>query len=326
MRRFPAIIFSALLAIASCGAWGQTTELATGPMSLVVPYPAGGPSDITARIVAPAIARTLQREVVVENIGGATGGIAIQKILNAPADGRLIYQGSQNELIIPPLTIKSVRYQPSDLEIVHPITTTRLVLVTRKGLPVQNLSEFVAHAKASGTPLSYGSPGVGSLYHLIPERMAKLSGVKYNHIPYKGTAPMMQDLIGDRLDFAVIAFTTTMLASVQAGHYRIIANMSSDKPKELASLPSVSDVEAFRTVDYASNAGYFVKKGTPVAIKSQLNRALGEAFDGAVATSLEADGRLVHRRMSLADSEAFYKAEIAKYERIIAETGFKPLD
>jgi tripartite-type tricarboxylate transporter receptor subunit TctC len=85
-------------------------------------------------------------------------------------------------------------------------------------------------------------------------------------------------------------------------------------------------VDVFKTVDYASTAGYFVRKGTPAAIKAQLNRALGEAFDGQVATSLEADGRLVHRRMSLADAEAFYRNEIAKYERIIAETGFKPLD
>lgn len=324
MRRLPSLLLCALLAAASFATLAQTAP--AGPVTLIVPYPAGGPSDVTARIVGPAVARRLQTEVIVENIGGATGGIAIQKMLSAAADGRLLYQGSQNELIIPPMTVKSVRYQPTDLEIIHPITTTRLVLVIRKGLPVKDLAEFVAYTKSSPTPLSYGSPGVGSLYHLIPERMAKLTGTKYNHIPYKGTAPMMQDLIGDRLDFGVIAFTPSLIASVQAGHYRIIANMSRDKPKELASLPSASDIEAFKTVDYASNAGYFVRKGTPVALKTQLNRALGEAFDGAVATQLEADGRLVHRRMSLADAEAFYKTEIAKYERIIAETGFQPLD
>lgn len=300
-----------------------------GPVSLVVPYPAGGGSDVTARIVAGPISKELGAEVVVENVAGASGGIAIQKALAAPADGRLIYQGSQSELIIPPLTIKSVKHKPTDLEIVHPVTTTRLVLVVRKGLPAATLQDFVALARqrSASEPLSYGSSGIGSLYHLIPEAMGKLANVNFNHIPYKGAAPMMQDLIGDRVDFTVMAYSTTMIASVQAGHYRIIANISKDKPKELAQLPSVSDLDMFKTVDYASNAGYFVRKGTPIAIKLQLNKAIGGAMSTpAVYNALEADGRLVHRRMSLEDAEANYKAEIAKYERVIVQTGFQPLD
>jgi tripartite-type tricarboxylate transporter receptor subunit TctC len=294
-----------------------------------VPSPAGGGSDVTARIVAGPIAKELGAEVVVENVAGASGGIAIQKVMAAPADGRIIYQGSQSELIIPPLTIKSVKHKPADLEIVHPITTTRLVLVVRKNLPANNLQEFVALARqrSASEPLSYGSSGIGSLYHLIPEAMAKLAHVTLNHIPYKGAAPMMQDLIGDRVDFTVMAYSTTMNASVQAGHYRIIANMSKDKPKELVQLPSISDLDMFKTVDYASNAGYFVRKGTPSAIKLQLNRAIGGAMSTpAVYNALEADGRLVHRRMSLEDAEAYYRSEVAKYERVITQTGFQPLD
>ncbi|MBN9426312.1 MAG: tripartite tricarboxylate transporter substrate binding protein [Burkholderiales bacterium] len=299
------------------------------PVSLVVPYPAGGGSDITARIVAGPIGKALGADVIVENIAGATGAIAIQKVLNSAADGRMLYQGSQNELIIPPLTIKSVRFKPNDLEIVHPITTTRLVLVVRKSFPAKNLQEFVELGKRQSAtqPLSYGSAGIGSLYHLIPERMANLAGVKYTHVPYKGAAPMMQDLIGDRIDFTVMAFSTSMLASVKAGHYRIIANMSTDKPRELADLPSISEASVFKGVDYASNAAYYVRKGTPADIKQRLNRAIDEALSTkAVIDALEADGRIVLRNKSLADSEAFYRDEIAKYDRIVAETGFQPID
>lgn len=148
----------------------------TGPLSLVVPYPAGGASDITARIVSQPLGGQLDKTVVVENIGGATGSIAAQKILNGPANGRMLYQGSQNELILPALTIKRTRYQPDDFEIVHPVTTTRLVLVVRKGLPVNTLQEFIdlSRARSASDPLTYGSPGAGSLYHLISDAMAKL--------------------------------------------------------------------------------------------------------------------------------------------------------
>ncbi|MGE0798065.1 MAG: Bug family tripartite tricarboxylate transporter substrate binding protein [Lautropia sp.] len=322
-----------LLAGLLAGAFALATPMPapaqSGPVSLVVPYPAGGPSDVTARLVASAVAKTLGADVIVENVAGATGAIAIQKVIAAPADGRLLYQGSQNELIIPPLTVKSVRFTPDDLEIVYPITTTRLVLAVRSALPARTLEEFVALARqrAASAPLSYGSPGVGSLYHLIPERMARLAGAQFNHVPYKGTAPMMQDLIGDRIDFTVMAFSTALLPQLAAKQFRVIAHLSADKPAALRELPSVSELAVFKDVDYASNAGYFVRRGTPAAIKQRLNRALDQAVaGGTLAEALEADGRLVYRNRSIADAEAFYRAEVAKYRRIVAETGFQPLD
>lgn len=301
----------------------------TGPLSLVVPYPAGGASDITARIFADPIGRELKTSVVVENIAGATGGIAVQKMLNAPADGRMFYQGSQNEVFLPPLTIKSTRYQTSDFEIVHPITTTRLVLVVRKGLPVQNLQEWMslARSRSASEPLTYGSPGVGSLYHLLPDSMGKLMSTNFNHIPYKGGAPLMQDLLGDRIDFTIMAFSTTMMPAVQAGQYRIIANLSKDKPRELAQLPSVSELPVFKDVDYAGNAAYYVRKGTPPAIRQLLNTAIGNAVASPeVIKALEADGRRVPPRMSIAEAERFYQAELARYQSVVRITGFQPID
>lgn len=299
------------------------------PMSLIVPYPAGGGSDITARILAEPIGRELNAAVIVENIGGATGGIAARKMLNAPANGRILYQGSQNEVILPALTIKSISYQPTDFEIVHPITTTRLVLVVRKGLPVNSLQELMnlARTRSASEPLSYGSPGIGSLYHLVSDSMGKLMSVKFNHIPYKGSAPLMQDLLGDRIDFTVMAFSNTMMPAVQAGHYRLIANMSRDKPRELVHLPSISDMPVFKDMDFTSNAAYYVKKGTPPAIRQLLNVAIGNAVTSpTVIKSLEGDGRRVPPRMSLAEAESFFQKELAKYRTMVSLTGFQPID
>ena len=329
MRTLKTALAALLVGLSPFVAAQSPAPTIAGPLSLIVPYPAGGGSDITARIFAEPIGKELNAAVVVDNIGGATGGIAARKMLNAPADGRLFYQGSQNEVILPPLTIKSTSYQSSDFEIVHPITTTRLVLVVRKGLPVHSLRELMdlARARSATEPLSYGSPGIGSLYHLVPDSMGKLLSVRFNHIPYKGGAPLMQDLLGDRIDFTVMAFSTTMMPAVQAGHYRVIANMSKDKPRELAHLPSVSDVPVFKDVDFASNAAYYVRKGTPPDIRQRLNTAIGNAVASpGVIQALEGDGRRVPPRMSIADAEKFFQTEVAKYRTVVSLTGFQPMD
>lgn len=322
-----AVVFAGASALA-ISAFGQASAI-TGTVSLVVPYPAGGPSDLTARTLVAPVAKELGLDVIVENISGASGVIAVQKVLNSPADGRLVYQGSQSELIIPPLTMRSITYKPGDMEIVHPTTITPMLLVVRKALPITNLQEFidVARQKSATQPLSYGSSGIGSLYHLVPEGMAKLAGARFHHVPYKGAGQLVQDLIGDRLDFAVMALTGTVLQALQAGQYRAIANMSRYKPRDLAHLPSISDAEIFKTIDFSTNSAYFVKKGTPLAIKTQLNRAIGRALaTQAVTQALEGDGRRLQQGLSLAESEAFYASEIAKYERIIAQIGFQALD
>lgn len=331
-RAFVGAMLGTPLAVPLLGASGvahaQSVTFAP-PVTLLVPYPAGGPSDLVARTLTAPLAKELAVDVIVDNIAGASGAIAVQKVLSSPADGRLIYQGSQSELIIPPLTMRSIKYKPSDLEIIHPTTITPMLLVVRNGLPVKSLQEFIALARqrSSSQPLSYGSSGVGSLYHLVPEGMAKQANARFTHIPYKGAVQLVQDLVGDRVDFAVMAFTGTVLQNLNAGQYRAIANMSRYKPKDLAQLPSIADAEAFANIDFSTNSGYFVRRGTPLAIKEALNRALGAALNAPVVVErLESDGRRLQRGLTLAQSEAFYAGEIAKYERIIAQANFQPLD
>lgn len=300
-----------------------------GPVSLLVPYPAGGASDVTARIVAGPISEQLKTTVVVENVGGATGGIAIQKLLNAQADGRIFFQGSPNEIILPPYTIKSVKHKPEDFDILHPVTNTSMVLVARKGLSAKNLEDFIALGKshAASEPLTYGSPGIGSLYHLLGDSIGKQAGFIATHVPYKGAAPLLQDLIGDRIDFAVIAYTASTLQALDAGHYQVIAHMSNEKPKALAELPSLSENPAFSGFNHSGNAAYYVKKGTPREIREKLSDAIAGALSTPeVINALEADGRRVPSRMTLEEAEAFYVQEIQRYQDLVKQVGFEPLD
>lgn len=317
----------AALALAPA-AWMKTAHAQTypsGPVSMMVPYPAGGPSDVSARILSGPIGDSLGAHVVVENLGGATGTIAASKVLNGKADGSVFFQGTQNELILPPLTNRAVRYQPDAFDSIQPITVTHLVLLTRAGLPVSNVDEFLklASGRDASNSLTYGTVGVGSLYHLITEYLGKTVNVPFTHVPYSGTAPVIQDLAGSQIDFTIMPFQASMLEMVRGGRFKMLAVLTRNKPAVLANVASITDTPALANFEYASYAGYYVKKGTPVAIKEALNKAIGHAIeDQTVIAKLEADGRNVSRRMSLEEAAAAYAVEIAKYKEMIRVTGY----
>jgi tripartite-type tricarboxylate transporter receptor subunit TctC len=230
-------------------------------------------------------------------------------VLGAKADGSMFFQGTQNELILPPLTNKAVRYQPDAFENLQYITVTHLVLLVRSGLPARSTQEFLALARSrnESNSLTYGSVGVGSLYHLVTEYMGKLAKVPFTHAPYAGTAPVIQDLAGGQIDFTIMPFQASMLEMIRTGR--------------ITEVPGLGDFE------YASLAGYFVKRGTPQEVKLRLNRAIGQALqDPQVIAKLEADGRDVARPASLDDAAAAYAREIAKYREMIRVTGYVQAD
>lgn len=300
----------------------------TGPIVMMVSYPAGGASDVSARILSGPIGKALNTTVVVENLGGATGTIAAQKVLGAKADGGIIFQGTQNELIIPPLTNQAVRYQPDAFELIQLSTITQLVLLVRSELPAETIQEFFSLAKKNAsTPLSYGTVGVGSLYHLVMEYMGKLMKVPFTHIPYKGAAPVLQDLSGGQVDFAIMPFQSSMLDMINAGRFRALAVLTKNKPTILANITSITEVPGLSKFEYSSRAGYFVKRGTPLQIKAILNQAIGETMqDPVVVAKLEADGRNVAKRMNLTESALAYEEEIARYKVMIRATGYVQVD
>ncbi len=302
----------------------HAADYPAGPIALMVPYPAGGASDVSARILSNPIGKELGATLIVENLGGATGTIAASKVLNAKADGSIIFQGTQNELIIPPLTNRAVTYQPDAFELTQPSTITQLVLLVRNDLPAKTIQDFFKLAgKNTSKPLTYGTVGVGSLYHLMTEYMGKIMKIPFSHIPYKGAAPVMQDLSGGQIDFAIMPFQSSMLDMIKSGRYRALAVFTKNRPPLLAQIPSITEIPQLAKFEYVSSAGYYVKKGTPLEIRTALNQAIGKALqDPTVISKLEADGRNIPKRMTLAEAAAAYEAEIAKYKEMIRITGY----
>ena len=212
------------------------------PVNLMVPYPAGGPSDAIARIFFNPLGKELGQQVLVENLGGVSGALAAQKVLSAPADGYFVFQGSPNEVILSPLANAAVKLKTEDFRLVHPVADAVMVFVTRKDLGVNSIDELIALArKSADKPLTYGSVGVGSLYHLILENVQAQTGVKLAHVPYKGNAPLLQDIGGGQVDFAVLVCSAAMGALADQGRMKVIGQLGAQRSELLKQVPTASE-------------------------------------------------------------------------------------
>lgn len=287
---------------------------------LIVPYPAGGPSDATARVIANSLSGAGEN-FIVENVSGATGMVAINRFLANPKEQ--VFQGTQNELILPVYLNKAAKFKSEDFVPVQYITQTFLVLAVKKDLPVKNLDEFIELAhKREKTPLSYGTVGVGSLYHIMGEYLAKKKGIRLNHVPYKGGAPAMQDLIGGQIDFSITPYQTTFDDMVNKGMFKVIAIFSEDKPATLKNLQSASSVAGLEDFNFASYAGYYLRKDASSDEKKKYNALFAKALnDEKVKTSLSADGRRVLPPVSLEQATKNYALEIEKYRKLLGTVG-----
>jgi tripartite-type tricarboxylate transporter receptor subunit TctC len=296
------------------------------PVGLMVPYPAGGPSDAIARIFNVPLAKDLGQQVLVENLGGVSGALAAQKVLAAPADGNLVFQGSPNEVILAPLANAAVKLKAEDFRLVHPVADAVMVFVTRKDLPVNNVDDLIALArKSADKPLSYGSVGVGSLYHLILENVQSETGVKLTHVPYKGNAPLLQDLGGGQVDFAVLVYSAAMGALAEQGRLKVIGQLGAQRSELLKNLPTVGEGQALRNFSYKIWTGFMVPKSTPEDVVIRLHAAIGKTLrDPSVRAQLAAQTQHPSAPMSLAESAKFFEAETARYRAIAKQINLQP--
>ena len=307
-------------------AWAQAFP--AKPVTLMVPYPAGGLSDVIARTINTSLAKQLGQPVIVENLGGASGGIAAQKVLNAPADGHVIFQGSPNELILAPLANAAIKYKSEDFRLVQMISINPLAMFARKDLPAANGDELVAYAKktaAAGKPLTYASVGPGSMYHLLGEHMSKLSGVPMTHVPYKGAAPAQQDLMAGEVDIFMTPYGKGPVQLAEEGKLKVVAALSLERQDMIKKAPTLNESAALKGFVFETWAGYFVHKDTPEAVVVALHKALSEvANDPAIRSALEAQAMVVPRPQSLAGMSKVYADNTSRYRSIARAMNLQP--
>lgn len=318
------LVLIAGLALAAGAASAQSWPLK--PVTLMVPYPAGGPSDAIARIMNTPLGKDLGQQVIVDNLGGVSGALAAQKVLGSPSDGPFVFQGSPNEVILAPLANAAVKVKAEDFRLVHPVADATMVFVTRAELGVRNVDELIALARKSAEkPLTYGSVGVGSLYHFILEDVQAQTGIKLQHVPYKGNAPLMQDLGGGQVDFAVLVYSAAMGALAEQGKLRVIGQLGAQRSELLKNVPAMGETQALKNLSYKIWTGFMVPKATPEPVVQKLHAAIGKALqDPAVRTQLAAQTQLASAPMSLAEASRFFESETARYRTLARNINLQP--
>jgi len=297
------------------------------PLSLIVPYPAGGASDASARQFGVHIAHALKQQVVVENVGGGAGMLGARRVLTSAPDGYTFLHGSANEIILSPFLNAAAHYKPEDFRLTQPISEATIVLLARADLPVDDVDAFIAYAKRPGAkPLTFGSVGVGSLYHIMTEYLGRHVGAEFLHVPYRGAAPALQDLIGRQVDFAVLPYQQAMEGMAAQGQLKILTSFSDTLPAPLAKLPLISRSKTIPDFVYTIAGGYYVRQDTPAPEVDTLRRAVGYALEQPeLRTRMEAEGRLLLQPMSQQDADAYAVAQVAKYQEMIQTLGLKPM-
>jgi tripartite-type tricarboxylate transporter receptor subunit TctC len=301
------------------------------PVNLMVPYPAGGLSDVIARIVERPLGKTLNQMVIVENLGGVGGALGAQKVLQAPADGLYLYQGSPNELILAPLALQAVKYKAEDFRFVQMIGSFPMAVLARKGLAANNIDELVALAKkqaAAGKPLTYGSVGIGSFYHVVGAHFGQLIGAELTHVPYKGLAPLLQDIGGDMVDVAFVVVGEQSIGLADQGRLKVLATMAqSGKPEAefLKKYPAVNDSKSVKNFAFNTWTGYFVKKDTPEAVVQRLHKAVTDTLnDSAVRAGLDAHSLLLAEPLPLDAVGKAYAEGTAQFRAIARAINLQP--
>ncbi len=322
---FKTFLGGLLMAASTIGtAWAQNWP--SKPVSLIVPYPAGGPSDFFARKLQPDAAARLGQTMIIENIGGAGGSIGLSRLINAPADGHLLALGSPMELVLAPMAIQGVKYKPEDFRLVAQFASTTTVLAVRNSLNVKTVDELLALARKNpGTPLSYGSVGAGSLYHLIGEKFSQLTKVDMLHVPYKGIAPLLTDLMGGQIDMAFLPLAGSIPQSLSDGKVQGLAVTAKTPHPLFKQFPPMATMKGLEAMEFDIWAGVQVHKNTPEAVVNTLNKvfyAAAEAPDTRKA--LEGSGNAVLAARTPAELARIYNAEIERYRGIARSINLQP--
>ena len=298
------------------------------PVTLMVPYPAGGLSDVIARTVNNTLSKNFGQPVIVDNLGGASGSIAAQKVLNSPADGQIIFQGSPNELILAPLAISAVKFKSEDFRLVQMIATAQIGFLARKDLPVNSVDEFLIYAKKealAGRPITYASVGPGSFYHLLGEHLSKVTNIPMTHVPYKGAAPANQDLLGGQVDIFLAPFGKAYDELNKQGKLKVLAMLNSERLESVKDYPAISESKSLKNFTFTIWTGYFVKKETPEAVVQVIHKAITDSLsDPAVRSGLEANNQLVAKPLSLQAVDKAYVDGTAQFRAIAKSINLQP--
>lgn len=300
----------------------QAQTYPSRPITLIVPFPPGGGSDLMGRLIAEGLAPRIGQQVIVENRGGAGGSIGTGVVANSAPDGYTLVLASTSEIAINPSLYPDLKYDTlRDLTPVAMVGTTPMVVAVNPALGVSNLSELVALAKSKPGKINVASAGTGTITHLSGDLFRSLNKLDWVHVPYKGTAPALADLMGNMVSVMFVPPPAT-LGPAASGRIKLIAVSGETR---IPALPDVPTVAESGVTGYTVNNWYglFAPAGTPEAILDKLAQAVAESLkDQKILDTLSKQGG-EPGKLGRVEFKAYVAAEVAKWGQVAKQAGVK---
>lgn len=318
MRLIPLLAWSALPWI--CLTSAQAQVYPTRPIRMIVPFPAGGATDIVARLVAQKLSEAWGQQVIVDNRGGAAGTIGSELAAKAPADGYTILVGTSSTHAIAQSLYAKLPYDSvKDFVPVVGLATSTITLSAHPSVPAQNVKALIALAKARPDALSFASSGNGGVSHLVGEMFKAQAGIKMLHVPYKGDAPALADLVGGQVSLE-FGTAVSFLPYIQSGKLKALAVTSQKRSAALPEVPTVAEsgLKGFEALQWY---GVFAPAGTPREIVARLNGETARIL--RTPEFRERLAKLASEALAGTPDEfaAFQRAEIVKWGRVVKDSG-----
>ncbi|MGH8788187.1 MAG: tripartite tricarboxylate transporter substrate binding protein [Cupriavidus necator] len=289
------------------------------PIQMIVPQAPGGTNDIVARLVAATLSQRLGQQVVVENRPGAGGNIGTQAAARATPDGYMLLMTISSTQAINPSLYRSIPFDPvKDFEPIAPVASVPNVLVANPAFPAKSLPELIAMAKAKPDYYRYASAGNGTLNHLLGEMLNSMAGIKLEHVPYKGVAPALNDVLGNQVPLA-FASLPSVLAHIKAGKVRALGVSSAKRSPFAPDIPAISETVPGYSGDLW--VGLFAVKGTPKDVTQKLGQTMQEILaDKTLRDKLAAQGAEVMTGTPQQFSKML-ASDMDKWARIVKASG-----
>jgi tripartite-type tricarboxylate transporter receptor subunit TctC len=320
LKTFSAVALGTLLPLMANNLAAQTYP--TGPVTLVVPFAAGGPTDLVARMMSVPMSKFLGQTVIVENTAGAGGTLAAQRVARAPADGQMIFLHHMGMATAPAL-YKKLSFDPlKDFEYIGQVVDVPMTMLARKDFPANNYAELVTYLKANREKVTLANAGLGAVSHLCGLLFQSQLGIDLNTVPYRGTGPAMNDLMGGQVDL-LCDQTTQTVPLIKDNRVKIYGVTTL---KRLAALPNVPtlDEQGLKGFDVKVWHGLYAPKNTPKATLDKLNAALVNAMNDPTVKQrlLDLSSDVVSAdRMTPAGLKTHLEAEILKWGPVIKKSG-----